>query len=135
MRVSGTRRERARMDKRFVAVVREGRSRAVGRRTASAAKPALPFTSFAPEAFAMTRTTRAHLAPPFAAARAFSARGAPMMPTHVADIVYSLLPLACVRARCRDPGCLTARARVSVPWRACVCASERCPLLRSCSNE
>ena len=103
------------MDKRFTAVVREGTSRAVGRRTASAAKPAFPFTSFAPETFARTRTTRAHLAPPFAAARAFSARGAPMMPTHVADIVYPLLPLACVRARCRDPGCLTTRARVSVP--------------------
>jgi len=106
------------MDKRFTAVVREGTSRAVGRRTASAAKPALPFAPFTPEAFARTRAARAHLAPPFAAARAFSARGAPMMPTHVADIVYPLLPLACVRARCRDPGCLTTRARVIVPWRA-----------------
>mmetsp|Transcript_10 Transcript_10/g.42 ORF Transcript_10/g.42 Transcript_10/m.42 type:complete len:206 (+) Transcript_10:143-760(+) len=85
---------------------------------ASAAKPALPFAPFTPEAFARTRAARAHLAPPFAAARAFSARGAPMMPTHVADIVYPLLPLACVRARCRDPGCLTTRARVIVPWRA-----------------
>lgn len=117
-RVSGARREGARMDKRFTAVVREGTSRAVGRRTASAAKPALPFAPFTPEAFARTRTARAHLAPHFAAARAFSARGAPMMPTHVADIVYPLLPLACVRARCRDPGCLTTRARVVVPWRA-----------------
>jgi hypothetical protein len=103
----------------------------MGRRTASAARPTLhPFTSSAAEAFASTRTVREPFTPPFA--RALSASGA-LMPTQVADIIFSLFSLwcVCVCVCGPDDACLTTRAvRVCIPWRATV--YERCRLRCSC---